>query len=327
MSANIYYNVNGDYGLNYGLGHVYRAKEIIQKLRIKKFKILVITQSPSKVVNFIKKILKVKVINRKKIKLLQLNKKDVLINDTFGKDLEINHFFQKNNSKIINLDVSRINFRKGLVINGIIHYKKKIKTNKNIKYFGGFKYLIIRNLFKKLNKKIIKKNIFFVSSGGADYNNFSIKVCSILLKMKVHKIYLMLGKAIQDKDVHKIKSKFIKNTKIKILFNIKNPKKYLDKSKYAIVSGGNILFESLSSNCLVMAIQNYFHQKFAIKYLVKNKCIINLGALKRVNKKKIYKFTQNYEKNINNILVTRRKVIDYSGLDRVIDIIDHYIKT
>jgi spore coat polysaccharide biosynthesis predicted glycosyltransferase SpsG len=323
---NIYYNVNGDYGLNYGLGHIYRAIEIIKILKKKSIACLVITESPDKVVDFLKRETKVKVIRRSAVKSLKINKSDLLINDTFGKDLKINSFFEKQNSKLINLDTTKINFKNGIIINSIIHYKKKVKTSRNIKYFGGFRYLIIRHFFKKKNKKIEKKNIFFVSSGGADFKNFLNKICSILLKMNAHKIYLMLGKAVKDDHIKKIKNRFSKETKVKILFNIKNPKKYLDKSKFALVSGGNILFESLSSNCLVMAVQNYFHQSFAIKYLEKKKCIINLGTLKKINKEAICKSIQVYENKLDNILTIRRKVIDYKGLDRVVNIIYRYIR-
>ena len=93
MITNIYYNVNGDYGQNYGLGHVYRAIEIIKKLKKKSIKFLVITKSPEKVINFIRRNAKVKIIKRSSLKLLKLNKNDLLINDTLGKDLEINSFF------------------------------------------------------------------------------------------------------------------------------------------------------------------------------------------------------------------------------------------
>jgi len=326
MKVNIYYNVNGDYGLKYGLGHIYRAIEIIKKLKKKNIRISIITDSPNKIINFIKKETKLKIIKRSCVKLLKFNKSDLLINDTLGKDLEINSFFEGYNSKIINLDITKLNFKKGIVINSIIHYKKKIKVSRNIKYFGGFKYLIIRNFFKEKNKKTQKKNIFFVSSGGADYNNFSIKICSILLKLKVHKIYLMLGKAVKNVHIKKIKSKF-KKKKIKILFNINNPKKYLNKSKFAIVSGGNVLFESLSSNCLVMAVQNYFHQSYAIRYLARKRCIINLGPLKKINKEKLYKHIQIHKEDLDSINSNkRRRVIDYKGLDRVVNIIFSYIK-
>lgn len=324
MKLNIYYNVNGDHGLNYGLGHIYRAIEIIKKLKKKSIKCSVITDSPVNIIDFIKREIKVRIIKRSCVRLLKTNENDILINDTLGKDLRINSIFEKKKSKIINLDISRINFKKGIVINSIIHYKKKIKTNRNIKYFGGFKYLITRNFFQDVNKKIEKKNIYFISSGGADFNNFSIKICKILLNIKVHKIYLMLGRAVKYTYIKKIKNKFKNENKIKILFNVKNPKKYLDMSKFAIVSGGNILFESLSSNCCVMAVQNYFHQSFAIKYLAKKKSIINLGLLKKINKKKICKSIKSYENKKNNILSIRRKIIDYKGLDRVVNIIYNY---
>ena len=47
------------------------------------------------------------------------------------------------------------------------------------------------------------------------------------------------------------------------------------------------MFEAISTGKLPIVIENYNHQKYAIKYFDKKKSIINAGKFKDTNKKKI----------------------------------------
>ena len=164
QKINILFRCEGDTGKNFGMGHIYRSISLAKTLKKKNYKIFFISNSESFVVKFIRSEVNCTVLSSKKF-LINIdsfvNKKTVLINDTFGK---CNLFAQLSNKykfKIIDFDNLKISFLRGILINAILHYKSDIKNIKNIKYFGGFKYLILRDIFlKKTNKKKKKLNHF-----------------------------------------------------------------------------------------------------------------------------------------------------------------------
>ena len=101
----------------------------------------------------------------------------------------------------------------------------------------------------------------------------------------------------------------INKIKSKNIFLIKNKThliKYYNKSRACIVAGGIMLFEALSLNKIVYAIQVYNHQKYAINYLVQKKLITKIGVNKKIFETKIVnqlsKLNEIKQKKCNNII-------------------------
>ena len=104
--------------------------------------------------------------------------------------------------------------------------------------------------------------------------------------------------------------------------NVKNLKKFFDKTEYSIVSGGNVLFEAIASNTKVFAFKNYEHQKYAINYFDKHKQIINLGKINNNSFKKIDECLKN--KTFQNL--RKKKLVDGNGLEKAKKIIIKFVK-
>ena len=315
----------GDDGSSFGMGHIYRSIAICKAFE-KTHKVFFITSSKLKIVRFIKKNLNCKIIRLKKENFASIkqifNKDNLLINDTLGKKRKINSYAELHNMKIVSFDDLNPSFKKGVLINAIYHFKKKIKNLKMIKYYGGFKYLILRDIFNSDYKIKRNKNFYFVSSGGSDNKNFLNKITNLLLKFNPKKIFCLVGIAVKKNNP--IFNLGRKNKKIKLLININNPIPYLKKSEFSIVSGGTIAFESVFLNCKTIIVQSHHHQVFASKYLSKKKLAIDLGRLEKISLKKISKILllKNKQKIFSS---SSDKIIDNFGKKRVIKIIRNYI--
>ena len=318
----IYIRCDGDNGKENGMGHIYRSIEIVKLLK-KKYEIIFLTKSIKIIELFLKKKTKCKIVNIKNFKNKKLknffNINSVLINDTFGKDQKINIIAEKKKSKIICFDDFKVNFKKGILINAISHYNSKNRYPKKIKYYGGFKYLILRNLVKFKPLKYLDKS-FFVSSGGSDIHNFLYNITKILINIDCKQIKVMVGSAVNKNN--KIFSLAKKYKKIKLLKNIDNPVRHMKSCEYVIVTGGTVCFESVAANCNTICILNYDHQIPAVKFLSKKKVLKNFGTLNNLNSKKFINFFN--KKKINKIN-TNKNVIDFKGAKRLKMILDNFI--
>ena len=324
-NATILIRSEGDDGLNYGMGHIYRSIAICKAFE-KTHKIFFITSSKLNIVRFIKKNLKCTVIRLKKEKFEKIkkifNKSNILINDTFGKMQKINRYAELHNMKIVSFDDLNPSFKKGIIINAISHYRKKIKNFKMIKYYGGFKYLILRDIFNKDYHTKRKKGFYFVSSGGSDSKNYLNKITNLLIKLNPKKIFCLVEIAVKKNNP--IFNLSRRNKKVRLLTNISNPIPYLKKSEFSIVSGGTIAFESVLLNCKTITVQSHHHQIFASKYLNRKKLIIDLGKLEDISFKKISKTLLEINKK-KIFFNSPNKIIDNLGKKRVVKILNNYI--
>ena len=185
-----------------------------------------------------------------------------------------------------------------------------------LKVFQGPEYIILDTKYSKMDNKI-RENIITVSCGGSDKKGFLYSVVRKLVKYDFKKIFVIVGSGVRKEN--KI-NKFY-NEKVKLIINETNLKKYFSKSKFSIISGGTVMFESIASKVRTIVIQNYNHQKFAINYFKKKNNIIYAGNLKEFKSNlKINSFLKSAKKiKFNNI-------VDGKGLIRSQNIILEYIK-
>ncbi len=171
-----------------------------------------------------------------------------------------------------------------------------IKNNYSDKNFG-IKYLILPQE-NNLNKKI-KENKIFLFFGGYDKKKIFSKIVKSLNKFNFN-----LKICIEKKHIKNLKK--YKN----LSFNLINKKNFLSNlrsSKFAIISGGLILFLCLKYSIPSISIPQYRHQKKNIQRIARYKGTLMLENAehqqklmsllsKFVNKNYINKF----KKNINN---------------------------
>ena len=331
-----------DNGFKYGLGHIVRTIEILNELsKIKNFnyKVIFLTNGGTIVSSYIRenfrnykeaKIFHIKKKNLYKIFFTSIKRSDVFYSDNLGKDTKIiNNLIKLGLKKIICLDDLQNKLTsKSVIINSIYSLKKKLNYNlypKGINIYQSLKYLPLKKHFQ--DRKIIKKKKILrkilISTGGADYNNLSFNLISQIRNSKNIKINLLVGKGFLNyKPIYKLKKKF---PRLKIIFNKKNIKNYIEKSDLVITTGGNVMFESLTCHKLTAVIQNYYHQRHAINFFKKRKCIVFLGTKKNLKISlldDIYKNFENYNKKmVKNIPID----LDGFGTSRIKKIFENLL--
>lgn len=333
MRNKIYFRVDGDHGHKYGLGHIWRCLKLYNSLKktMVTYDIIFLTKNTPEGIKTLKKEFAGKIIiyNKNNKKNLDLKSNDILIADTLGieKDL-LKLCLEKKLKKIVSFDeVSTKFFISGSIINGIFFSKKKLYTKlKNLKIFQHPKYIVLDKKFSQRKKfKKIKFNFnILITSGGSDKKEFLYKVCSQLRDVKNIKLTVIIGKGVKRNNPI---FKFKRHRKIKLLSDTKDIYSNLKKSDIAIVSGGTVMFEAISSGKITFVCQTYENQKYAINYFRKKKIINYLGKVQNIRKKNLRTLTSfNNIKRINTIFLFKKQIsqIDGKGLLKVQKIIKKY---
>ena len=330
----IFFRVDGDHGNNSGLGHINRTLIIYFYLK-KKFKnrceFFFLTKNYTLGKNMLKEITreKIYIINKRFFGKEFFSKDYKIIIDTLGAEKKLLNKLKKEKvSEVVSFDELNPSFyNKGVIINGIYFAKKKIiNKNKNMEIYQGPEYILLNNSFVKKNKINLNNNIL-ISSGGADKKNFLSKIIKILINLKDSNLnfFVIIGKGVKKNNNI---FKFQNYKKIRLIKNLSNLKTYFDRCNISIITGGTVMFESISSGKATLVIKTYEHQKYAIKYFEDLSLIKNLGDIKKINLEKIktniYSFLNN-RKLIDKIFLKSTKAVDGKGLNRIKKILIKYI--
>jgi spore coat polysaccharide biosynthesis predicted glycosyltransferase SpsG len=257
-------------------------------------------------------------------KLKFFNQDDILICDTpFGIDGKLKKFLIKKKIHKVLLfdDLNKPKIEKCTIVNGIKSFKNKIKSKNFVRVYSGEKYILLNTLYSnKTAKKQDTKFTILLTLGGTDLSNNLYKILIILSKIPKIKIFVIIGSQIKKNNpIFKIKNK-----RIKFIFNKKNLYKYFCISSISITAGGISMFESVALKKPTLVFQTHEHQKYSIKYLLKNKAIIKIGEKEKIQKNKLYKI-------INLCIQNKIKLypnsanIDGMGYHRIIKIIKKII--
>ena len=118
-------------------------------------------------------------------------------------------------------------------------------------------------------------------------------------------------------------NKIFKLKNIKFFKNLKNTSNLYSSNDIIITTGGFSMFESCSLNKPTFVIENYNHQKKAIRYFEKKKYIYNFGSrkkFKQLSSKKILLTLKNL-KIIKNLIKKNHNIFDSKAIYRIKDII------
>ena len=131
------------------------------------------------------------------------------------------------------------------------------------------------------------------------------------------KIYVIIGPGVKKNNkVFKLK----KNSKFKYIYKPKNLKKYFDKVEYSLVSGGNVMFESIFLKKKTLVLKLYENQRYAIKFFMKKGTIKYLGNFENLNIRKLRMYlSQSLNFKVNSIK------FDGYGLRRVLKKISSFL--
>jgi len=325
----IIFRCDGDSGKLAGLGHVYRQIDIYKALKIQfpKLKFVFLMRSFKEGISLVKQKTKAEIIIFDKNLIPKFakffDKNDLFILDTNSKNTAILNYLKNNCFKKIILfeHVHIKNLPRSIIINGIYFAKKKIFPKKKIKIYQGVRYFILRDQFKKNKIKIFKninKKKILLTSGGGDYKNFILKLLRII-KLKNLNITAVLGPGVKKRIFNHLKFKFKNHSNIKIKYNVKNMADLMRKSDLNIVTGGTVMFESLSTRTKTAVIQTYHHQSYAINYFKNKKAIEYCGSINKLNYKKINLLLKKLDGGKLN--KKTKPFIDLNGKKRVLKII------
>ena len=218
---------------------------------------------------------------------------------------DIKHF-KEQTKKIISFQDFKSN--NNLKFDGFINFKKKNrKSNSNVKFFYGLKYLILRENFT--SRKFKKKDYIFLCFGGSDPLNQIPKYLNwIKLSRIKKKIYVAIIK--KSKNL----SKFKKDKQVKIFIDPKELEKLMGESKFAICSGGNILAELLALNkkCLCISLSRNQHR--FVNLFSNNHNLNYLGNYKNIKKRK---FLQKLNILDKKKFPTNHKLMNNSGVENL----------
>jgi spore coat polysaccharide biosynthesis predicted glycosyltransferase SpsG len=185
--------------------------------------------------------------------------------------------------------------------------KKSLKKHCNL--ISGNKYIIFNQKIKKY-LSVKKKNQIFIYFGGSDPSDFtSIFINNLVNNLKQENFLIHIG---NFKNREFQKKKEFKN--IKFFSDGKKILQNLSQSKLAIVSAGNIMYESIFLNIKTIVVAHNNHQDKFAKIAKKYNLVQYYGTDKKVYLKSIYDFisTSDIKKQIK-----KNYIIDGNGNNRI----------
>ncbi|WP_252248100.1 glycosyltransferase [Clostridium sp. ZBS20] len=113
-------------------------------------------------------------------------------------------------------------------------------VNSDTELMLGNKYIILRDEFRNLKKKEIKKNIenIMITVGGSDNNNLTEVIIKSLAKVKTVNLHIVVGSAF--KYIESLKK--YESSNVKLCFN-SNMAKIMKECDLAVASCGMTLYE------------------------------------------------------------------------------------
>ena len=213
-----------------------------------------------------------------------IKKDDIVITDGywFGKSYQQN--IKAIGAKLIMIDdFANQHFYADAVINHAPGIKQSsYKGEPYTKYYLGLSYALIRKAFYEQPKptQSINSNAIFISFGGSDPYNLSIKYMHYLLKHSAFQIHLLSSNLFQQSMLAKMSQLELQFGQRVNVYNNLSAKELidvLDKCTYAIVPSSTILFECLARGLKCLTGYYTENQLFIYNGFVQEKYCIGLG--------------------------------------------------
>lgn len=209
---------------------------------------------------------------------------DILITDSY--DVDENYFNET--KKIFKYtgyidDMNLYYFNVDFLINQNINAEDlNYRVNNNTKLFLGPKYTMLREEFKNVPKKIIKKKVedILITVGGADPNNVTGKILSYAKALN-YKFHVVVGPSFNT--VNELKQYEQENKNIKLYFNA-NMFQLMQKCDLAISACGSTLYELSSCGVPTLGVIIVDNQLGIGNKFYDMGLIGNLGWYKDLNK-------------------------------------------
>jgi len=235
-------------GKNIGFGHITRCLSLYQAFEERGVKPKFIVNGDNDIEYLLNKVnYQIFKWLEERNKLLAIIKDaDIVIIDSYLADISVYNVLSDLVKLLVCIDDNkRVNYPKGIVLNGNIHAEELDYPHTNgVTYLLGTKYASLRKEFWEVPKKKIKEKIesIMVTFGGNDAKNMIPKVMNLLNKEYPDlKKNIIIGKAFHNTE--KIKKQIDENTNLIYYPNAGKIKEIMLESDITISAGGQTLYE------------------------------------------------------------------------------------
>ena len=327
---NIAFRVDGDTGI--GLGHVYRALTLAERISLKHNIVFVMNNHKALGIKKVKEFNYPIVTfedNDELFHKLEEFKTDIVINDILDTNKEYIQQLKQKNYFVVNFE----DMGEGSIIADVVINALYENSDPPTNHYYGHKYVCLRNDFYLYKRKIIRKKVknILVVFGGTDPSNLTIKTLRAIHETKLKEIHfeviLGMGYNYKKEAIKYINRLIFEGFKISVKKNIRTMAKEMRKSDIIITSNGRTIYEaaSLGIPCISMS-QNereskhlFVHYSNAVKYL---------GMASNVNEEKIAKAIQSLSDDFALRKLMNRRLLSFKlheGTERVLKVIfDNY---
>lgn len=248
--------------------------------------------------------------------LIKINA-DMLITDSY----DVNENYFNETKKIFKYtgyidDMNLYYFNVDFLINQNINAKDlKYKINDNTKLFLGAKYVMLREEFRNVYIKNIKKEVedILITVGGSDPNNLTREILSCVKDLQ-YKFHVVIGPSFNYIDEFEDYEDKLDNVKLYFHANMKN---LMEECDIAISACGSTLYELSALGVPTIGVIVADNQINIAKSMEEKELILNLGNSQDLTKERlIYKLNElinNYE--LRKIMSKKQqKFIDKHGV-------------
>jgi len=265
-----------DFSGEIGLGHLKRQEAFIsEKCKMKSEKFIIVCKKCDEKLT---KLPIIKVKNEKEFfeKVKELKPKEVIVdnyNFTYENEKEFKKLFP--DIKLIVFDDTYKKHFADLIINHNLNAKlQKYENPEKVKIIKP----LIREAFKKAKRKKYKKEGIFISLGGSDSKNLTLKLLKLLKPLKP-KINLYITSANQN--IKKIKKFAFLNKWVNLHIN-EDVAIGMAKSKFAIITPSTIAYEAMFMNLDFLAVKVAQNQNCLANYLKRKYKILQEKEIKKI---------------------------------------------
>ncbi len=248
-------------------------------------------------------------------------KADCIITDSYDVDEEYFNILKKYFKISGYLDDEKIcnYFNVDFLINQNI-YAEDLNYNVNLdtELMLGNKYIILRDEFRNLKKKEIKKNIenIMITLGGGDNDNLTEVIIKSLVKLKNVVLHIVVGPAFKYME----NLKKYQSSNVKLYFNA-NMAKIMRECDLAVASCGTTLYELAAIGIPTIGLVVAENQALAAETM-DAKGIIKYSDLQNLYKDIVY---LSYEKR-KHMSFSGSNIVDGMGVNRIVEFIERRLE-
>lgn len=320
-----------------GTGHVYECLSLARELKKEGFDVIFIVKANRELINIINdEIEEVEEIeyNQDYEKTLYLLRKykvdDLVLNLRKIRKDYVDNLRTKGIKTIVIDELGNPNIKSDILINGsVVEEWHNYTDSKNMKKYIGPKYKILRNSFRKYNKKDKEINDeiskILVIMGGTDKSGTALRILDALSKTSknITKKIILGSNFPFDEKIKKLK-KSLKESNFEFMKNITNVAELMFKSDLVFSHASNTMYELASVGTPGIVFYEEIHEKKQAEYFEENGAVINLGLGTKANSRKILNTLKYLEDNPlkrGKMSKKGKKIIDGLGTKRIIKII------